>query len=115
MLQTYYFTGYYFQNNQRGNLEGTIIFDSSDNIAGTIIDKINPSSNRMITGKRYTKNDEINLDFLVKVPEENLLNLHYSLTKQQINNLEGAYLGSYQPVKKLISFTVTDRSFTPFW
>ncbi len=110
----YSLSGFYTQGGARGELEGeAIAYLGGDNLVGKVTDKAAPEhiAEREIHGKIRVDEGDIVLEFLVKVPDDEYVNVRYAVRKKADGSFEGTYEGEWRFVEKTTSVRVTGRPY----
>jgi hypothetical protein len=113
MEESYSLTGFYRQDGVKGTLSGDVVAfspcGSARRITGSMLDKNSPEKNRTLEGIAKREGQQVVLDFLVKVPGDVFLHIHYN-ARGNISNgsLAGTYQGAWEPARKEISFRVKE-------
>jgi len=110
MQESYSLTGCYRQDGRKGQLSGeVVVFPQTGRLTGSIVDPCSPEKNRTIEGIAQREGQQVVLDFLVQVPGDVFLNIHYNARGNiQNGSLAGIYQGAWEPARKELSFRVKE-------
>jgi hypothetical protein len=114
MPENYKLSGFYRQDGRRGMLRGDVVIDSpTGTIRGSIVDPSSPERNRTIEGRVKREGLQAELGFLVEVPGDKFLNIHYRVRGNPANgSFAGVYQGTWMPVSKTLGMTVIESYIT---